>query len=251
MRIWIDNCAAEVAPGVLLEELARSREEGAKIVLSRVDGKIRELHHPVREGEKVEFLTVAEKAGFHAVRRTLCFLLFAAIDEVLGEAAKTTLHFSVGDGLFFTIGKRKKISAVLCGRICQKMQEYVEADLPITKKLFPLPEARELFRDRGMVDKEPLFRTRLSELVNVYFLGSYADYCGGLLASRTGSVGPFRLLPYEDGLLLLMPAFGAGDVIRLPSSQPVFFQQQRMGEEWASQRGVANVGDLNRLVINM
>ena len=251
MKIYIEKKPVEVLEGTLLSKLAERQTEGGKILLALVDGKIRELHHIVHEGDEIQFLTVLDKAGYDAMRRTLSMIFFAAVDDILGEAAKTTLHFTVGDGLFFTIGRREKIEASLCGRISGKMKEMIDQNLPITKRSLSIRAARELFRERGMEDKEALFKTRLPNLVNVYFLGNYADYQAGFLAPYTGAVGDFSLIPYEDGVLLQAPGWQSDGKIHMPAPQPKFFRHQRLGEEWVERRGVGTAGELNELLIRM
>ena len=251
MRIYIEKKPVEVPEGTLLSKLAEQQADGGKILLAKVDGKIRELHHAVHAGDDVQFLTVLDKSGYEAMRRTLSMVFFAAVDDVLGEAAKTTLHFTVGDGLFFTIGSREKIDDEICERICRKMKSLIDEDLPIRKRSFSVRAARELFRVRGMADKEALFKTRLPDLVNVYFLGSYADYQAGFIAPSTGAAGDFSLIPYEDGVLLLTPGWKSDGAIRMPAPQPQFFHHQRLGEEWVERRGVGTAGELNELLVRM
>lgn len=249
MKVLIENEKYEVEEGTLLSALAASRPDGDKIVLAMVDGQVRELHHAVREGDEIRFLTAAHKEGYDAARRSLTMLFFAAVEEITGEAADSVLHFTVGDGLFFTIGSRKTISPTLCENICQKMRQMIAEDLPIVKHIISLRAAREFFRKRGMADKVALLTTRLPNLVNVYHLGDYADYEASFLAPRTGCLGPFELLPYEDGVLLLTPGWKSDGTIQMPQPQPLFFRHQRVGEEWAERQGIGTAGTLNERII--
>ena len=99
-----------------------------------------------------------------------------------------------------------------------------------------------------MADKVALLTTRLPNLVNIYNLGAYADYEASFLAPRTGCVGSFELLPYEDGVLLLTPG-RKSDEIRMPEPQPLFFRYQRAGEEWAERQGIGTAGMLNERIV--
>ena len=71
MRIYIEKKPVEVPEGTLLSKLAEQQADGGKILLAKVDGKIRELHHAVHAGDDVQFLTVLDKSGYEAMRRTL------------------------------------------------------------------------------------------------------------------------------------------------------------------------------------
>ena len=63
-----------------------------------------------------------------------------------------------------------KLTAGMVSQISDRMKELVSLDLPITKKSYPLDEARAIFRKYKMLDKEKLFRFRRSSSVNVYCL---------------------------------------------------------------------------------
>ena len=249
MNIIIENKSYEVWEGTLLSELAALHPDSEKIILATVDGQVRELHHAVHDGDEIRFLTAAHKEGFDAARRALSMVFFAAVEELTGESADSILHFTVGDGLFFTIGRRKKVSQKFCESICQKMRQMIAEDLPIRKRVVSLREAREYFRKRGMADKVALLTTRLPNLVNIYEIGDYADYEASFLAPRTGCLGNFELMPYEDGVLLLTPARKSDGSIRLPKPQPLFFRHQRAGEEWAERQGIGTAGTLNERIV--
>lgn len=249
MQILLENVPTEVLEGTKLLELAQKRPDSREILLAKVDGKIRELYRTVYEGESVHFLTADDKSGFEAYRKTLTMVFLAACDAVCGEAARTTLHFSLGDGYFFTIGDRKSVGGDICQKILLKMREMMEADLPIVKERLSIRAARALFTARGMADSVRLFETRRSEYVNVYRLGVYVEYSCGVMGPSAGCVPHFALEPYEDGVLLLMPGWKSRGVIRRPKPQKLLFANQREGEAWAEHRQIGTVGELNRVMV--
>ena len=56
------------------------------------------------------------------------------------------------------------------------MLELVEREIPIMKRSVSTNEARELFANHGMKNKEKLFRYRRSSRVNIYSLADFEDY---------------------------------------------------------------------------
>ena len=54
-------------------------------------------------------------------------------------------------------------------------------------------------QNRGMHDKERLFRYRRSSRVNVYDLDGYIDYFYGYMVPSTGYLKWFDLIPFEEG----------------------------------------------------
>ena len=85
------------------------------------------------------------------------------------------------------------------------MRELTDADLPITKKSYPIDDAMEIFHRHKMYDKEKLFRYRRSSSVNIYCLDGYYDYYYGYMLPSTGYLKYYDLMHYENGILLLVP----------------------------------------------
>ena len=60
------------------------------------------------------------------------------------------------------------------------MDELRAMAMPFHKRSYPLDEAIELFRAKGMTGKTELFRYRRSSFVNVYEMDGYYDYYYGM-----------------------------------------------------------------------
>ena len=78
------------------------------------------------------------------------------------------------------------------------MQEIIDADMPINKNSMPTYEARQMFKESGMADKDRLFRFRRGSSVNVYDLDGYKDYYYGYMLPSTGMMKLFDLVKYDD-----------------------------------------------------
>lgn len=125
------------------------------------------------------------------------------------------------------------------------MQELVEADLAITKKAYPAEEAIALFKKYGMNDKVKLFRYRRSSTINVYCLGDYYDYYYGYMLPSTGYISCFDLLPYENGLILLLPEKEEPEKLPVFEPRKKLFQTLMQAGQWVEEIGIDTVGDLN------
>ena len=125
------------------------------------------------------------------------------------------------------------------------MQELVEADLSVTKKAYPAAEAVALFEKYGMTDKVKLFRYRRSSNINVYCLGDYYDYYYGYMLPSTGYIKHFDLMPYEDGMILVLPEQNAPDKMPVFEPRKKLFQTMIQACQWGEQVGIDTVGDLN------
>lgn len=230
-------------------ELAKAYEGEERAYLAYENGRLRELQHHASDGGDITFVDARNTVGYETLRRTALMLFQAALVKVCGgEEKRAILHFTMGSAFFLTV------EDVICDSafteaLTAEMQAMKERAIPIVKRSVPTREAMRLFHDRGMYDKEKLFRTRIASRVNVYSLDGYEDYFYGFMAYDTSYVGAFSLIPYEGGILLNLPK--REDLSVLPELHPSakLFAAQIEGENWAEQQGIGTVGDLNARII--
>lgn len=230
-------------------ELAKAYEGEERAYLAYENGRLRELQHHASDGGDITFVDARNTVGYETLRRTALMLFQAALVKVCGgEEKRAILHFTMGSAFFLTV------EDVICDSafteaLAAEMQAMKERAIPIVKRSVPTREAMSLFHDRGMYDKEKLFRTRIASRVNVYSLDGYEDYFYGFMAYDTSYVGVFGLIPYEGGILLNLPK--REDLSVLPELHPSakLFAAQIEGENWAEQQGIGTVGDLNARII--
>jgi len=132
--------------------------------------------------------------------------------------------------------------------IRRRMMELTKADIPITKRSYPIDEAMEIFRRYKMHDKEKLFRYRRSSFVNIYCLDGYYDYYYGYMLPSTGYLKYYDVMLYESGIMLLIP--GSEDPSKLDFFEPKdkFFRTLSTSTLWGEMLGIDSVGDLNDVI---
>ncbi len=226
------------------------REGDPAVLLVTEDGRLRELHHRVRDGAEVRFVTYADQTGYGTYRRSAVMLFVTALRNVCGREVRAEQHFTVGSGFYFTLEEGVACSRELAAQICEEMKRLVARKLPFVKKTVSTVDAIRLFHERGLYDKEKLFRARMASRVNIYSLDGYVDYYFGFLAHSTSVITTFSVQPYKEGLLLVLPDKGQPDALpertRIPEK---LFNAIIEGENWASRQGIRTVGDLNEKLI--
>ena len=124
------------------------------------------------------------------------------------------------------------------------MMRLVDADISIGKKSCRTDDAIRLFAERGMHDKERLFRYRRSSRVNVYDLDGYIDYFYGYMVPSTGYLKWFDLIPFEEGMMLLFPGKNTKTIDEFHPSKKLFHTLQE-SEEWGKMLNIDTVGALD------
>ena len=253
MKVTVNECTFTVPEGTTLFELSESvrGQYAYPIVLAEADGKLRELANPVSDESHVRFFTTGDPIGMQILRRSCSMLFFRAVYGLFGEKLRRAiLHFSVGKGYYYTLDTELPVDEELIASIENEMHRLTDLAIPFRKRNVRTSEACEIFRKAGMLDKEKLFRTRLASRTNIYDLDGYTDYNYGFMVPDTGYIKDYRLLPYKEGIILMMPELS--DPFKVPElvTSTKLFTTRLQGEKWAEKVGIDCVGDLNDLVIN-
>ena len=178
----------------------------------------------LRNGSEVRFLTAKNKPGMQTYHRSVLLMCLKAFHEVLGEEKlkRLSVNFSLGGGLFLEPAGDFVVDQALVDQVKAKMREYVDAKIPVMKRNISTDEAVDLFHHYKMYDKERLFHYRRVSRVNVYNLGGFEDYHYGYMVQHTGYLKYFDLVPYQQGVVLLLPDMSD------PTHVPVFAPQEKL-----------------------
>lgn len=214
-----------------------------KIVLAMYNNKLQELNKVISRDGTLRFITMTERDGKRAYRRSVTILLQKAVYNVCKKNAWVRVGYSLGDGYYCEI-EGMELTEELLERIRVEMLELVEKDLPIKKESVKTDYATDLFRDFGMKDKERLMYYRRSSRVNIYSLDGMVDYYYGFMVPSTSYLKWFDLQIYEEGFVLLLPNKVGNKVEPLLISQKLYCTL-RDSKEWSSMLGVGTVGALN------
>ncbi|WMC92109.1 nucleoside kinase [Kineothrix sp. MB12-C1] len=249
VTVTIDGETRQYEEGTRYEEIAKEYQSRYpyRIGLITADGKIRELMKRVKKDCELTFITLDDPVGHKTYMRTAVMLLIKALHDVAGDKLlrKVKVEFAIGPGYYCSIDGDFKLDSEFIDRLNKRMREIAEADVPITKKAYPINEAMEIFRRQNMKDKEKLFRYRRSSYVNVYCLDGYYDYYYGYMLPSTGYVKYFEVFSYEDGLMLLIPDREMPDKLPMMEPREKLFETLKKSDEWGNMVGVDTVGDLN------
>ncbi len=248
--ITIGGVTKEYAVGTTFEQIAQEYQEqyNNTIALVTENGKIRELHKKISKDADVKFITLSDTIGHKTYERSAIMLFVKAVHDIMGNDVRIKVEFSIGKGLYCAILDDKKLDDNSIKQINNRMNELVAANIPITKKPYPIAEAVALFRQQGMEDKVNLFRYRRSSYINVYELDGYYDYFYGYMLPSTGYIKYFQVFPYESGVLLLLPDKASPTQLELFEPREKLFATLEAANSWGEDLGIGTVGDLNNRI---
>lgn len=238
------------------------------IILGIVNGRLRELNKKIKSDCELSFVTTADRDGRRTYRRSVVLLLQRAIYDVYGSMTQLHVMHSLGEGYYCQLEKavecadsqqekynedtdqgsrensEKSVTEHDIDRIVCSMYSFVEKDLPITKHSEKTQYAEQLFKEKGLHDKERLLHYRRSSRVNLYELDGVVDYFYGFMAPSTGMLKYFDIVPYENGFVLLFPGANSRSVEPLVTSNKLFHTLDD-SREWSKMLGIGTIGSLN------
>lgn len=209
-----------------------------------VNNKIEGLRFRVFSNKHIRFLDITSAAARRVYVRSLCFVLWKAVDE-LYPGVSMLMEAPVSNGYYFTLNLGRELELEDAIKLKERMKEIIDKDMKFHRVECPTADAVKLFRDKGMESKARLYES-LGTLYSFYYrLEDTIDYYYGSLVPSTGYLKLFDLVKYYDGLLLRVPdikeTHKLGDVIKQEKMLGVFREDHRLEKLL----GVSTVGDLN------
>lgn len=249
ITITVEGQQIQVPSGTTYETVADKFQEqyGGLIALVAVNGKIRELFKRAAADCSVSFFTLKDDVGHKTYVRTATMVMMKAVHDVAGaeNAQKCKVDCTIGHGYYISTFDGFALTPKLVEQIKERMRELVQEKMPIIKRAYPMNDAMELFAAKGMQDKEKLFRYRRSSYVNIYEMDGYFDYYYGYMLPHAGYMPYFDLIPYDEGMMLLLPRRKNPTVVESFEPRRKLFETLKDSEAWNEKVGIRTVGDLN------
>ena len=218
-------------------------------VSAKVNNKVEGLHYRVYHNKDVEFLDLHSPSGIRTYMRSLFLVLCKAVHD-LYTGSKVVIDIPVSNGYYCNLQLGHEITAEDVDRIRRRMQEIIDAKMPIQRYEATTEEAIKMFSDLGDMQKAKLLKSSGSLYCVYYVLDDYKDYYYGSMLTNTSQLHLFGLEPYFDGVLLRLPSAQdpskLGEMIRQDKMFEVFKEHHR----WQSILGIKTVGDFNEAVKN-
>lgn len=216
-------------------------------VSAKVNNKVEGMHYRVYNNKDIEFLDMRTSSGSRAYTRTLFFVLCKAVQD-LYPGHDVVIDIPVSNGFYVDVRLERDVTAEDVDSIRKRMQEIVDARMPIRRYMVPTEDAIALFEEKGDVEKVKLLRTSGSLYTTYYTIGEYVDFYYGTLLTNTSQLYLFGLEKYYDGMLLRIPSLQNPDELGEVTRQDKMFEIFKEHHHWQDIIGIRTVGDFNAAV---
>ena len=216
-------------------------------ICAKVNNKVEGMHYRVYHSKDVEFLNMQAPSASRNYTRTLFFVLCKAVHDLYPKSY-VIIDIPVSNGYYVNLQLGHPVTPTDVECIHQRIQEIIDAHLPIKRFEVPTEQAITMFRERGDEAKAKLLESAGRLYTTYYEIDDYIDFYYGSLLTNTKKLYLFGLDKYYDGLLLRVPS------IENPAVLPDIIPQDKMFEifkehhKWQEILGVRTVGDFNEAV---
>jgi uridine kinase len=217
------------------------------IVAGKVFNEIKELSYEINEDCRVEFIDLSYEDGMRIYKRSLCFILIKAVNDLFPDR-KVVIQHSIGSGLYCEVTGSKDLSAEEVSFIQKRMREIVDAKIPFVKRVMSVEEAKEIFKKSGRMDRYHAVEHRIKPYVTMYNCGGLDDYFYGYMVPDTGYIKEFSLVFYPPGLVLMSPTKSDPGSLPFFNPQPRLFGIFNEYKRWNRILEIENVGALNDII---
>lgn len=219
----------------------------SQIVAVKLNGEVRDIQTPLSDGDTVGFIELDSPMGWTIYRRSVLFLLIAAVNRI-ERSAEVIAKFTVNKGLYCEIKiPNREIDPAFIAEVDSAMMAMIAENLPIIKHSIPRMEAIELFQKLGRSGKVNLLSELSQEIISIYTCDAYTDYLYGPMLYETKMLGHYELDFEPFGVLIRTPDERTNGQVRKRVSQPKFGSILAESKAWADILECRFISDLNRL----
>ena len=216
---------------------------------AHVNNKVEGMHFRLYKQKEVEFLDITSPSGMRAYTRSLFFVLSKAVHD-LYEECKVAIDIPVSNGYYVNINIGREVTLEDAGRIRRRMQEIIDAAMPIHRHETTTEEAIRMFDEKHNRSKVKLLKSTGRLFTTYYDIDGYLDYYYGSLLTNTSQLYLFGLEKYYDGLLLRLPSAQHPDELGEMTHQDKMFSIFKEHHQWQDILGLRTVGDLNEAILD-
>ena len=251
IKIYCKNTGQTIeAPmGSNLEDIYRL--SGLKMeygpISAHVNNKVEGMHYRAYKQKEVEFLDITSSSGSRAYTRSLFFILCKAAHELF-KPCKVAIDIPVSNGYYVNLNIGRPVTLDDAGAIRRRMQEIIDAAMPIHRYETTTKEAIELFDSLHNRSKVKLLQSIGSLYTTYYDIDGYVDYYYGSLLTNTSQIYLFGLEKYYDGLLLRLPSREHPSELGEMTHQDKMFGIFKEHHQWQEILGLRTIGELNEVI---
>ena len=191
----MDGSMKEIEDGSNGYSLATSisRKLAKEAVAAKVNGKLVDLSHELKENDQVEIITVDSEEGIEIIRHSTAHVMAQAVKRIYGNV-KLAIGPTVKNGFYYDFDLDTPLTHGDIEKIEEEMNKIINEDLKFKRKDVSREEALKLMSEKGEDYKVQLINDLdESENISLYEQGDFTDLCRGPHIPSTKFIKAFKL----------------------------------------------------------
>lgn len=209
-------------------------EDQKKYFAAKVNNRLRELTYELCFDCEVVLLDNSTYDAVKVYEASLRYLLALAYHNVF-PTYQIRISYNISRTLLVSILKPDNIIADSnhIRKIKDEMNRLVALDLPFNKEIISKEDAKKYYQDNNELDKEAILKYRPEKNCHIYTCGDYKNYMYGYMVPSTGYLKDFRLLSYDNQIVVQYPRYEANGQIPEFNDEPTFSRVLKNAHKWA------------------
>ena len=230
---------------VSLLEILGDRDPEKKIVVAKVNNRVRELTYEVYYDSEVEFSGITDIPAMKVYEASLRYVVAMAFARCYPNLrVRFAYNVSRSIGIHLITPGVTATTAMLIN-IKHEIDNIIQADLPMKRMKVSVEEARKMFEDRGWSDKIELLKYRPEKDAHLYECDGFYDYMYSHMVPSTGYIHKYKLRLLAPGFVLQYPRTEAQGEMPDFQEEPTYSRALKESHDWSKIIGSATVPGIN------
>lgn len=162
-------------------------------VAGKINGKLVDACDLIDSDATLQIITPKDQEGLEIIRHSCAHLIGHAVKQLF-PAARMVIGPVIDDGFYYDIASERPFTLDDVAAIEQRMQQLIEKDYDVIKKVTPRAEVIDVFTARGEDYKLRLVSDMPDEqAMGLYYHEEYVDMCRGPHVPNTRFLKAFKL----------------------------------------------------------
>ena len=224
---------------LLKDEIQKAK---CKVIACKFNNEIKSLNYKIETNGKLELIDLKDKDGMRVYKRGIVYLISKAFNQVYPEALMT-INYQLTNAMYCTVDNLQ-ITEEVIKNVDRKVEEIIQKNLPIEKKIMTKEEAEEFYKKEKTLKGKLQLELENKKEVTLYYCENYYNYFYGVLPITTGFVGSYEIAKYHNGFLIRYPNKENPYEIAEFKDTPKLFQTL---EEYEKVHKILNINTLYKL----
>ncbi len=174
-------------------------------IIAKSNNVLVDLSREIHNDTKVDFLGIEDQNGYLAFQRSVSFMAYVAVKEVLGEKARMIINHSIDKSFYCTV-EDMELTKHDVEMIKDRMHLMAKEDAKIERNHVRVDLAGKLMKKFNNPSRRNLIKYEVENSVVLYSLKGVYNFFYDVLAESCKNLVNFGIEYYNGGFVIIFPS---------------------------------------------